>query len=79
MLVSSWRWFAGQLPNRSLAFHKKLQHAHSPDLELEKNEVPEGEKKQKSEKSKSLSHISGFIIRFSIGNQKSESPKVLKV
>ena len=35
---------AGQLPDKSLAFQKQLQQAHSSDLELEKMEVPNGEK-----------------------------------
>ena len=53
---------AGQLPDKSLAFQKQLQQAHSPDLELEKMEVPNGEKNEKSEKSESLIRIFSFLI-----------------
>ena len=53
---------AGQLPDKSLAFQKQLQQAHSPDLELEKMEVPNGEKNEKSEKSESLIRICSCLI-----------------
>ena len=50
------------LPDKSLAFQKQLQQAHSSDLELEKMEVPNGEKNEKSEKSESLIRIFSFLI-----------------
>ena len=66
---------AGQLPDKSLAFQKQLQQAHSPDLELEKMEVPNGEKNEKSEKSKSYSYIFIFNIYYILVDK---SLKVLK-